>query len=134
MIMHMSGTRANGEKYPPGFTPFRVEDWEGEHLIRGGMARQAAPPKLTPPAQEPHKAAGRDWGAGDAPAAPAAPDPVPGPAPAAPLAPADPQARPPAPGDPKQAWIDYAVARGMDEAKAAQMTKADLQSRFGPRL
>jgi hypothetical protein len=40
----------------------------------------------------------------------------------------------PSPGDPKQAWIDYAVASGADVHQAGAMTKADLMSRYGGRL
>lgn len=142
MVMHMSGTRANGEKYPPGWTPFEVADWEGEHLVKGGMARPVAPPATRAPAPP-------------APPAPAAPAPQPA-APELPVpksepsltaaGPAAPAAEPeapaaqepdiprPSPSDPKQSWIDYAIARGMDWDTASRMTKADLQSRFGGRL
>lgn len=42
---------------------------------------------------------------------------------------------PPAPGAPKQAWIDYAVtAHGADVHAASNMTKADLMSRYGGRM
>lgn len=136
MVMHMSGTRANGEKYPPGWTAFEVADWEGEHLIRGGCAREVAapapPPAPVPPAPEP----------------PAAPEPAPAPSFASEPAPApEPEAAPepapepagdsapaPAPNAPKQAWVDYAISQGLDWDTASRMTKADLQSRFGPRL
>lgn len=130
-VMHMSGTRANGEKYPPGFTPFEVEDWEGSHLVRGGIAREVpAPDWAAARPQEPRPAAGRDWGRSrDPEPSPPAPEP-----PAAAQAPDGPQAAPPAPADPKQAWVDYAVTRGMDADEASRMTKADLQSRFGPRM
>lgn len=134
MVMHMSGTRANGDRYPPGWTPFQVEDWEGQHLIRGGMAREVATPDWAvpvPPAPEPEPAppAPRSEPSSTA-AGPA--DPEPELAPVVELAP--PAAPPPAPSDPKQAWVDYAVTQGMDADAASRMTKADLQSRFGPRL
>lgn len=45
-----------------------------------------------------------------------------------------PVAETPAPGDPKQAWVDYAVASGAGPDEAAAMTKADLMSRYGGRL
>jgi len=125
MLMHMSGTRANGEKYPPGFTPFQVEAWEGEHLIRGGMAREVAAPRPpAPPEPVPVPAYARS----QAQPASIASDPPPqdddsqGDEPA------------PAPSDPKQAWVDFAVMRGMGADEASRMTKADLQSRFGGRL
>lgn len=142
MVMHMSGTRANGDKYPPGWTPFEVADWEGEHLIRGGMARQVdvpdwARPKPPAPAQ-PVKSVT---------APKTVPDPASVPPPAEPPAhvqvdqPGQPSLAgnlapvpPPAPSDPKQAWVDYAVTQGMAADDASRMTKADLQSRFGPRL
>lgn len=140
-VMHMSGTRANGEKYPPGFTPFQVEDWEGEHLIRGGCARQVAPPPgraqapvavPAPPVPPAPPAAVPDvprsepslTAAGPEPQA-AEPEPEPEP---------EPDARRPAPSDPKQAWVDYAIAQGLDWDTASRMTKADLQSRYGGRL
>lgn len=37
---------------------------------------------------------------------------------------------PPAESDRKGAWVDHAVARGMDRAEAAASTKADLVERF----
>jgi hypothetical protein len=124
-VMHMSGTRANGEKYPPGWTPFEVEDWEGEHLVRGGMAMEVGPPPKPPrkpvalPAPEPVREA--------SPAAGALP-------PAGDDGPPAGQQPPPAPADPKQAWVDYAISQGMSPDMAAKMTKTDLQSRYGPRM
>lgn len=147
-MMHMSGTRANGEKYPPGWTPFEVADWEGEQLIRGGMARQVAMPdwaKPRPPKQSPPPAPERVQAAPELPVPRSEPSltaagPLTAEAPAETPVAAEPepgqeQAGPaPAPSDPKQAWVDYAITRGMDADAAARMTKVDLQSRFGPRL
>lgn len=150
MVMHMSGTRANGEKYPPGFTPFLVEDWEGEHLIRGGCARQIAPPPgraqapvavPAPPAPEPPVPQSEPSPTAAGPVMPDVPRSEPsltaaGPEPQAaePEPEPEPDARRPAPSDPKQAWVDYAVAQGLDWDTASRMTKADLQSRYGGRL
>lgn len=33
--------------------------------------------------------------------------------------------------DPKAAWVDYAVAQGMDPTVAETTTKADLQATYG---
>jgi hypothetical protein len=136
MVMHMSGTRANGEKYPPGWTAFEVADWEGEHLIRGGMARQVPVPEwAVPKSPAPLKSAHAPRTVMPEPEPeqePVPPDPEPLLASVVPLAP--PAGLPPAPGDPKQAWVDYAVTQGMAPEDATRMTKADLQSRFGPRL
>jgi hypothetical protein len=44
------------------------------------------------------------------------------------------EANPPAPADPKTAWIDYAVSQGAKADAAAGMTKADLMSRYGGRI
>jgi len=120
----MWGTRANGDRYPPGWTPFQVEDWEGEHLIRGGMAMEVEPPYVAPPPPLASPAQIAVLPEEDEEAAPDGPVEN-----FAPLPPA-----PPAPADPKQSWVDYAVSQGMDPDTAAKMTKADLQSRFGPRL
>lgn len=126
MTLNMSGTRANGDRYPPAWTAFEVADWEGEHLVKGGMARPARPPAKAPD-KEPEK--------------PAAPEPVP-PAPvsqpsgtAAGPVPVNPAAGPPPPPNAsKDTWVDYAVSQGMDGDAASRATKAELQSRFGSRL
>ncbi len=126
MVMHMSGTRANGDRYPPAFAPYEVADWEGEHLIRGGMARAVATPEwAVPKPPAPVKSAVAPKAVAPDPASALAPEAEP----AAPVA-----GEAPAPGDPKQAWVDYAVTQGMAADDASRMTKADLQSRFGPRL
>lgn len=129
LVMHMSGTRANGERYPPGWTAFQVADWEGEHLVRGGMAREvAAPPPPSPPPPLP------------------VPPYAPAQAPPAPSNLTEPdliepaqggqelQGDPPAPADSKLAWVSYAISQGADPDTASRMTKADLQSRYGGRL
>ncbi|MEV4287357.1 hypothetical protein AB0K40_17775 [Nonomuraea bangladeshensis] len=62
-----------------------------------------------------------------APASPARNEEVPPPPPAAPPASDTPQAPPESgPGSGKQAWVDYAVARGMDRDEANDMTRDDL--------
>lgn len=37
----------------------------------------------------------------------------------------------PAPGDPKAAWVDYAVSQGHKREDAESMTKADLIATYG---
>lgn len=122
----MSGTRANGDRYPPAWVPFEVAGWEGENLVNAGIAQQVAPPEIVPPpplespaqiATEPAPADSPAYidARADAPEPPAPP-------------------APPAPGDPKQAWVDYAISQGLGWDEASRMTKADLQSRYGSRL
>jgi len=150
--MHMSGTRASGDRWPPAFTAFEVEDWEGEHMIKGGMARLADPPAAPAPAPEPEPVpvpeppmprrvqtepdlvapAPEPVKSAVATRTATPPEPEPAPEPFTPLVPS--AGPPPAPSDPKQAWVDYAVTQGMSGDDASRMTKADLQSRFGPRL
>lgn len=132
MVMHMSGTRANGDKYPPGWTAFEIADWEGEHLIRGGCARQVPVPEWAvpkPPAPVKSAVAPETVAPARQPELPQEPAPEAGPE----SAPA-PEAGRPSPADPKQAWVDYAIAQGLDWDTASRMTKADLQSRYGGRL
>lgn len=127
MVMHMSGTRANGDRYPPAFTPFPVEEWEGEHLVNGGMARPARKPVAPEPEPVPaHATAPEPVREDTGRSFTGEPDPEPEPEPE--------PGQPPAPADAKQVWVDYAVSRGADPASAAKMTKVDLQSRYGPRL
>jgi hypothetical protein len=40
----------------------------------------------------------------------------------------------PKPADPKQAWVDYAMAHGETEDEANMQTKAQLMSKYGGRL
>jgi len=40
----------------------------------------------------------------------------------------------PLPADPKQAWVDYAIAQGEDPDVAPRLTKADIMSKYGGRL
>lgn len=156
LINGMSGTRANGDRYPPMFTPFQVADWEGENLVRAEVARRVAAPAIVPPeplpvpahamppeparapAQEPAQDTGRSFTPEDA------QEPAPEPAyvdaresaqeSAWETAPGPAQSRRPVAADPKQAWIDHAISQGADPDTAARMTKADLQSRYGSRL
>lgn len=41
---------------------------------------------------------------------------------------------PPKPADPKQAWVDHAMAHGETEDEANMQTKAGLMSKYGGRL
>ena len=129
MVMHMSGTRASGDRWPPAFTAFEVEDWEGEHLIKGGMARPASPPVAVPapepeptPVPEPPMPVRVQTEPDLVAPAPEPEPPAPEPEPPAPELDPGPA---PAPSDPKQAWVDYAVAQGMSGDDASRMTKAE---------
>jgi hypothetical protein len=146
MIVNLSGGGPGGRDwrdYPAG-AALTAEDWEAEDLIRIGLAVPAPDaggegtlPEPEPPAvaeTEPGAAAGsEDTGispvtevsplaqtaltsAGALPPEPAA------------------EPEPPAPGDVKQKWVDYAVARGENPDTAAAMTKADLMSKYGSRM
>jgi hypothetical protein len=134
LVVHMSGTRANDARYPPSSTPFRVEDWEGINLIGSGVAREVAAPAPEPESRQPaafKRPAYMPPPAQDEPAEPepvvAAEDPEPA------EEPDDDRGRP-APGDSKQAWVDYAISKGEGWDQASRMTKADLQSKYGGRL
>jgi hypothetical protein len=147
MIVGISGYRHDDRPWPPAHTEIVVPDWEADDLIRGGNAvpceqdddEPAVPDPVVsdprPPSQiESEAAAVREpelparakvraeatVQAGDK------PEDEPGDEPEVAAA--------PSPGDPKQAWIDYAVTQGADVHQAGAMTKADLMSRYGGRL
>jgi hypothetical protein len=125
LTANMSGTRANGDRYPPSWVPFEVADWEGENLVRAAVAQQVpAPPIVPPPPLDSPAQIATEPAPADTPAYIDARADVPVPA----------EPAPPAPGDPKQAWVDYAISQGLGWDEASRMTKADLQSRYGSRL
>ncbi len=150
----LSGGRADGRPWPVAGDAIDVPDWEYDHCIAAGWAVHADPPEPEPapePEPEPVQAevleineAGHPTGnlvqavparaeaVADEPGQPADEPGQPADEPGQPAEEAVPE--PPRPSDPKQAWIDYAVTQGMDEDKAAAMSKADLMSRFGGRL
>ena len=120
MMENISGGRPSGEAWPPKGYLLEVEDWEGQHLIRSGLAvRHAAPPgavsqvpaKVSPPPQ-PEKPA-----PDVKPKQPAAEDvPVPG------------------PNATTQAWREYALTQGATQPEVAGLTKQQLQQAYGGRL
>jgi hypothetical protein len=141
MIVGVSGYRHDGGKWPPAGTEITVPDWEADDLILGQNAvpceqddDEAVTPDPVvsdprPPSQVESEAAavrepelpakaGATVQAGDEDDGGSEPE----------------IAEAPGPGDPKQAWIDYAVASGADVHQAGAMTKADLMSRYGGRL
>jgi hypothetical protein len=160
MVEHLSGTRANDQRYPPPGYNLECDDWEGQNLVHSGVAVRVTMPEskkdwvgyAVEQGADPKEAAsstGAELKAEYGPepeAVPEAAEPEPAPEPASEPAPEpepeshDKQAwagyavEAPAPHDNKQAWVDYAVSQGADPTTAARQTKADLQSRYGPRL
>jgi cell division protein FtsN len=126
MVTPVSGGRADGRPWPDPRSgePIEVPAAEADDLIAGGMAAEAEPPGQEPapaPEADPEPAREKtvfrddlDKAVEELPDAPAAEKPD-----------------PPKPADPKQAWVDYAVACGADENEAAGMTKADLADKYG---
>lgn len=125
MFYAMSGTRPDGSRWPAAETPFEVEDWEGDHLIRGQMAYRVTP---LAPEKKPAKAAAAAQAA-PAPAKAVAAEPVK----TAEPAPEEPSGAP-SPSAARQVWVDYALSQGAQLADVSTMTKADLQSKYGGRL
>ena len=116
MIYQMSGGRYDDRMWPPPGVDFEVPDEEGRGLVLCGAAREVARPPEPEPEPEPELEP--------------EPEPTPEPAPEPALA----ELPQPAPGDPKQAWVDYAVSQGAPRAEAEDRTKAQLQAAFGGRL
>lgn len=142
MIVQMSGGRYDDRTWPLPWHDFEVPDDEGRGLIRCGAAMEVVGALATKATPAPPVKAAPSVKAMPAPsvkAAPVAPakaDPVPS-VQAVPVAPAKaPEAEmpQPAPGDPRSAWIDYAVSRGAPRAEANERTKTQLQAVYGGRL
>lgn len=124
MIYQMSGGRYDDRSWPLPWHDFEVPDEEGRGLIRAGAAMEVVG-NVNPAAPEPEPVPVKA-----APAAPSAP--APAPAPMAKTAIAEvPQ---PLPSDPKAAWVEYAVSRGVSQTEAESMTKAQLQAEHGGRM
>lgn len=124
MTYQMSGGRYDGTNWPSPWVSFEVPDWEGEGLVHCGAAIQMVLPAAGPerkPKPEPKLTA----------PALVVPEPAPEPEPEPAVVTELPQ---PAPGDPKPAWVDYAVSRGASRAEAEDQTKAQLQTAYGGRL
>ena len=147
MTITISGGRADGRNWPDRWgAAIDLSAAEAWPLIRAGNAIQVDAPEkpkpLPPPASltpaprsepaatargpvaasqpAPEPQAIRAWGPE------AAPKPEPTPA----LVDMD----PPKPADPKQAWVDYAMAHGETEDEANMQTKAELMQKYGGRL
>lgn len=127
MVIQMSGGRYDDRQWPGPGIPFEVPDWEGAGLVADHNAvklYEIPDGEPVPPAVE----------------EPAAAEPVPSwedehdRLEAVADGTVEPQAEPPRPADPKQAWIDYAVTQGASVDEATSMTKIDLMSRYGGRL
>ncbi len=114
MLATISGSHASGQPWPVAGEITELDDWEAEHLIRGGMARHAGdvPPEPEVEPQETEVAAETE-------PEPAPSGEVPTSAPKAIQAKAD--------------WVAWAVVNGLPEDDANQLTKAELMERFGAR-
>lgn len=129
MIVQMSGGRYDDRQWPLPWHDFEVPDDEGRGLIRCGAAMEvvgAVRPESAVPAAVPAVMAEPEPAV---PAAMAEPESALTPEPAVVK-----ELAPPAPGDPKAAWVDYAVSQGTARAEAEDMTKAQLQAVYGGRL
>lgn len=128
MTYQMSGGRYDGTSWPNPWVSFEVPDWEGEGLVYCGAAIQ-----MTMPAAEPERKPKPEPKPEPKPVELVAPEPAaePAPEPEPAVVKELPQ---PAPGDPKSAWVDYAVSRGASRAEAEDQTKAQLQATHGGRL
>lgn len=142
MVYQMSGGRYDDRQWPAPWHDFEVTDEEGRGLIRCGAAmevvggtapstpegslvsQQAPEPEPVQPAWQGLPSSSND------------PIPVPPPAPVEDPIVLEPEENPPVPlnADPKAAWVEYAVSRGMNQADAESMTKAQLQAEYGGRL
>lgn len=153
MTISISGGRADGRNWPERWKePIDLPADEAWPLIRAGNAvevpapKQAAAPlppptSLTPaPRSEPAATARgpvveSTWGLTGPPASDEPVEPhvsvVRENAAAENVA----ELEPPKPADPKQSWVEYAMARdGISEDDAQQQTKAGLMSKYGGRL
>jgi hypothetical protein len=123
LIVTMSGQRADNRPWPAAGHPLVVEDWEADHLIRGGIARPWLEPEAEPEQQQ--------WMASTP-----APDQH---VPEAEVAEEDPETTPlsertcPKPVQPKADWVAWAVASGAPEEDVRDLTKAELMERYGDR-
>jgi hypothetical protein len=128
MTATISGTRGNGQPWPPAGHPLTVADWEADQLIAGDLARPwPADPEADPvPAAQPEQQAQQDYfrpiGSPD-PVSEPAPEPEPEPD----------QADAPKPVQPKADWVAWAVAHGASEQEANEATKAQLMEQYGDR-
>ena len=116
MLETISGSHASGQPWPVAGQVAELDDWEAEHLIRGGMARVA---RDVPPEPEPEP---RDDGAEaeavtETELAPSGEVPV----------------SPPKAIQPKADWVAWAVVNGLSEDDANQLTKAELMEQYGAR-
>ncbi len=140
MVYQMSGGRYDGRNWPVTGVNFEVSDEEGQGLVGCGAAvyvgpsakpEDAKPDNVKPEDAKPDNlkpADAKSDGTGPDNAEPddAATDA----AVSAELASGQPLPRP-APGDPKLAWVLYAVSQGASRGEAEESTKAQLQAAYG---
>lgn len=126
MAEYISGGHSSGQEWPLPNVPFEVADPEGRQLIQSGLARQIQPPEPAPAPEPAEQEAASPEASGALGAS--------GEVLAVSLPAAEPLPPAPRATDPKSVWMDYAVSTGMDADDVVEMTKAELQSRFGGRL
>ncbi len=135
MLEYISGGRPGGGPWPPRGELLEVDDWEGTSLIRGQLARRAAPP-VTEVVQSPVVAPYQmqtPVSTAEVMQMPRSEPAVTAAGPDNPASASAPEA-PPRPGDPKAAWVAYAVSQGVNPSEAGELTKVQLQSAYGGRL
>lgn len=146
MTVQMSGGRYDDRQWPVPWVNWEVSDEEGEGLVRCGAAMEVVlpPAPVLPERKSSPQAAAAHIAAEEAAAAAQARPPVTEKEAAAaakaaarePLPPPELEKNPPVPlpGDPVDAWREYAVSRGMTEAEAKSKNKTQLQAAYGGRL
>jgi hypothetical protein len=132
----MSGGRYDDRAFPPPWVDFEVPDEEGEGLVHCGAAVRVIPPASAVKADwvEYAVSKGADQAEAEAETKAQLQAEAKAPEPVAPKSAAVAELAQPAPGDPKAAWVDYAVSRGATRAEAEDQTKAQLQAAYGGRL
>ncbi len=119
MTEHISGGRGDGTEWPAKHGFLVCGQQEAEDLVRAKLATDAMPlPGGQQDADSGSQPSGDD-GEGDGGSGPENGSEGTG------------EDGKPLVRDPKQAWVDHAVAQGADPETAAAMTKADLIAQYG---
>jgi len=113
MLETISGSHASGQPWPVAGEIAELDDWEAEHVIRGGMARPVDAPV------EPEVPAGPEVPEEPLPEEPAPSGEIP--------------VAPPKAIQPKADWVAWAVVNGLPEDDANALTKAELMEQYGAR-
>lgn len=128
MTTQMSGGRYDDRSWPTPWVNFEVPDEEGRGLVAAGVALEVV---LPPEAKAPLRSLTVTPESAQASATASA---LPPPSPPPPAPPVTEEVPQPRPADPKDAWVEYAVSRGVSKAEAEAMTKAQLQAAYGSRM